>query len=291
MIVPEGFRKVQAPGGRIWILREGLPLPQDSDRWDAWLAGEEGGVLPAEGGRSPVRLVSLPGIGDAVIRRCLHGGLLAGMTRDLFPGLARFLRELEASERLRRRGVATPQVLGLYARRIFPACFRACLVSRLVPSGENLRQWVHRRERDDAERKSVLLRTARAVASLHEAGCIHRDLNLSNLLVSPSGIWILDLDGAAMKERLGIGDRGRNLMRLYRSCGKESGRSDPLTAGERISFLRSYAGRDRALFRDLSSWLGRRRAAGAVRRRLTRKRNLSAPSRSAASRPSRRTPS
>jgi len=275
MCVPERFRTREGPAGRRWILREGINLPSETESWDAWLTGKEGTVITDEGGRSPSRILNLPGVGDTVVRRYFHGGLLAGATRDLFPSLRRPRQELEVSEQLRRSGVATPEILAIYARRLFPGLYRACLLSRLVPESENLREWIRGSRRSPSERQGISAQVARAVFSLHAAGCLHRDLNLSNLLHSPSGIWLLDLDGARVKNSLKTGERGTNLLRLYRSACKESGTSEPLSPRERILFLRHYSGGDRRLFRDLAAWLRSRWAGEGIRRGLTRRRTVS----------------
>ena len=275
MGVPEGFRTREGPGGRLWIVREGIAFPSETEPWDAWLAGKEGTVITDEGGRSPSRLLNLPGVGGTVVRRYFHGGLLAGATRDHFPNLRRPRQELEASEQLRRGGVATPEILAIYARKLCPGLYRACLLNRLVPESENLREWIRRRKRSPSERQGISAQVARAVSSLHAAGCLHHDLNLSNLLLSPSGIWLLDLDGARMKKALKCRQRGANLLRLYRSACKESGTQEPLSPRERVLFLRHYSGGDRRLFRDLSAWLQTRWAGEGIRRGLTRRRTVS----------------
>lgn len=269
---PEGFRNVHGPGGRIWILRSGLPLSCEPGRWDGWLAGREGRILTREGGRAPSRVILLDGIGQAVVRRTLHGGLLAGVTRDLFAGAQRPLLEIEASERIRLSGVATPEILGVYLRRSFPGLYRSCILTRLVPQAENLRQWLGRGGRDPARWGPMLDQVARAISSLHDAGCFHRDLNLGNLLVAPTGIWILDLDGAVMKGVLAVPERGANLLRLYRSLCKESGMKEPLSPRQRAFFLRRYARRDRRLLGDMALYLRGRWAREGLRRAVSPRR-------------------
>jgi len=265
---------VHGPGGRFWVLRAGLPLACEPGRWDGRLAGREGRVLTREGGRSPSRVILLDGIGQAVVRRYLHGGLLATVTRDLFVGVQRPMRELEASERIRQGGVATPEILAVYLRRSFPGFYRSCILSRLVPQAENLRQWLGRAGRDPARWGPMLDQVARALSSLHDAGCLHRDLNLGNLLVAPTGIWILDLDGAVMKDVLAIPERGANLLRLYRSLCKESGMKEPLSPRQRALFLRHYARRDRRLLGGLSLYLRARWVREGLRRAVSRRRTF-----------------
>jgi serine/threonine protein kinase len=216
----------------------------------------------------------LEGIGEAVVRRYLHGGALARWTGDLFPGGRRPLREIEASEKIRRKGVATPEILAVYSRRFLPGLRRACVLTRLVPEAENLRQWLGGAGRQEAQWGPMLGRVARAVRFLHEAGCRHRDLNLGNLLVSPTGIWVLDLDGAVVKDEMEIRERGANLMRLYRSLCKETGRKRPLSPRQRLDFLRHYAHGNRRLFRELFLHLKVRWGRERLRRAFSRRRSI-----------------
>jgi tRNA A-37 threonylcarbamoyl transferase component Bud32 len=263
---PEGFRRVTGPGGRLWLLRDGVSFDLKPDRWDGWMAGREGTILISEGGRSPARRLNVPGIGDLVMRRYHHGGALRGITRDYFPGMGRALLELRASDRLRQCGVATPEILAVFSRRYAFGLRRGFLLSRFVPDGENLRQWVRRSGTKAGSWKPILSEVARTVASLHAAGCKHGDLNLSNLLLARRKIWILDLDGARLRIELGVAERGRNLLRLYRSLCKESRRGEPLSSKERLLFLRHYARGNPRLLRALVVWGNARWWGAAVRR-------------------------
>ena len=150
-------------------------------------------------------------------------------------------------------GISTPEILAVYSKRSLVGLRRSCLLSRLVPDGENLRQWVRRNNAGAGAWRLMMQRVAGGISDLHAAGCFHRDLNLSNLLVASGRIWILDLDGAKLEDPLGIAPRGRNLLRLYRSLIRESGRAEPLSPRDRVRFLRHYARGDRRLGRLLQS--------------------------------------
>ena len=257
--LPSGFSRVSGQGGRTWFFKSGFPRDIPVERWDSWLAGQGGQSLSAAGGRAPVLLVSVERIGEVVVRRYLHGGLLARWTRDLFCGPGRPLGELVASEHVRARGIASPEILALYLLGAGGSFHRGCVITRKIPQSRNLVEWLRLGGRDPRAWKPMLREVARVVASLHAAGCVHRDLNLSNLLESPSGIWILDLDRASLRPTVRLSDRGRNLLRLYRSLGKESSRREPLDEFQRLLFLRHYARGSRILFRALAVWTRRRR--------------------------------
>jgi tRNA A-37 threonylcarbamoyl transferase component Bud32 len=268
----EGFRITRGPAGRLWILREGAPFLPDPVPWDSWLSGREGAVLTTEGGRSVARVLSLGPNEEVVLRVYRHGGFLARFSRGLFFGVGRPLRELRVSESIRRAGLATPEIVALYSKRALPGLFRSCVLTRRIPESQNLRQWLREDGGNTARWDTMIDQVARALSGLHDAGCRHRDLNLGNLLTAPTGIWIIDLDGAQLKPRLNIAERGANLMRLFRSLCKESGRAEPLSSSMRVRFLRHYAKRDRRLLSELSRWLRQRWTMESVRRKFSRKR-------------------
>src|SRR5437867_1104174 len=116
-LMPAGFHKIRRSGGRVWILRDGFPETITAAHWDAWLEGRGGCVLTVGGGRRPPRVVPVEGVGEVVVRRYFHGGFFAPLTRDLFWDSSRPVRELAASEQVRRHGVATPEILAIYLDR------------------------------------------------------------------------------------------------------------------------------------------------------------------------------
>jgi len=258
----------------LWIFDRDTPFDAGPELWDSWLLGKGGTNLAVAGGRLPVRLVSLPTVGNAVIRRYFHGGLIAPVTRDLFWGCRRVMAELVASETLRERHVATPKVLAAYMRKRGPGLFRACILTRYIENGVNLRQWIGETGRNRMQWREMLLRVAKAIASLHEAGCGHRDLNLSNILVTPERLFILDLDGARLANPLSRARRGADLLRLYRSLRKETGCLEPLSARERLRFLSCYSRLSGAPGDQVRAWLQRRWRLGRARLVFSRSRTV-----------------
>jgi len=269
--LPCGFRAITGPEGVLWILREGLSLPTDVRIWDGWARGEGGRLLEGPGGRAPVYQVKPPGVGPSVIRAYRHGGILGRFFEDRFLGIGRFVAELNASEHLRSRGVATPEVMALYCRRSAGGFLRGWILTRYLSGGSNLRGWVDGGIPPGPPKKEVLRLAARAVGSLHDAGCLHRDLNLGNLLMTPGEIHLLDLDGARLRNFLTTRERGSNLLRLYRSLAKEAAESEPLGLRERVLFLRTYSRGDERLLRSLWGYFRGRWVLGRLRRALSRR--------------------
>lgn len=193
-------------------------------------------------GRAPTYAAPLPGgAGDVVVRHAWHGGLLRGVTRDLYLPPTRAPRELRASAWLRAAGVRTPEVVA-YAR--YPAPFglrRADVATRLVPGALDLAAVLRAGAPDpqaDALRPAWVEATAALLGALARAGARHPDLNLKNVLLAPTpggpagavAAWALDVDvvdvpratpaaGPAPADRVKAAHVG-NLARLRRSLAK-----------------------------------------------------------------------
>jgi tRNA A-37 threonylcarbamoyl transferase component Bud32 len=267
--LPTAFRLEHHPPRSWWILRAGFSVPADRRIWESWIRGEGGDEIVVRGGRAPARLISLEP-GQGVLRHTRHGGALRALRGDRFWGAGRFLAELHASEALRAAGVPTPELLGICLKTTAGPCLRGWVISRYIGGGANLRDWVHDRFGDPQERARVLRLCARGVSAMHAAGCSHRDLNLANLLLAGETVYILDLDGARIRTALSVRERCANLLRLYRSLAKETGRTEPLLRGDRLLFLKSYGEGNPELIREAWRFLSRRWDAAGFRRRLSR---------------------
>ncbi|PYQ13753.1 MAG: hypothetical protein DMH00_03500 [Acidobacteria bacterium] len=270
--LPPGFCVISGAGRAWWILRRNSPLQGDTGLWEEWIRGADGNLLDVPGGRGPVHLLNPKGAGPAVLRPYRHGGMLGPLLGNRFLGAQRFLSEIRVSEVIRLAGVATPEILALYIRGASRPIFRGWILTRHVPGSINLRQWVSGGLPGGDERGKVLRLTAQAVRSLHAVGCTHRDLNLSNLLLAPDRVFVLDLDGARLRSALTPRERCANLLRLYRSLAKETGVVEPLSLRDRRAFLKVYACGNSELFRDLWRDLRSRWALATLRRNLSRRR-------------------
>ncbi|MFH0963244.1 MAG: lipopolysaccharide kinase InaA family protein [Planctomycetota bacterium] len=95
----------------------------------------------------------------------------------------------------------------------------------------------------------------RAVASLHERGFSHRDLKVSNILLSredgePRAVYLIDLDGISRCRRLSTGRRMLDLARLAVSA--RSTRAVRTTDG--LRFLKAYLGLAAQSRPELERW-------------------------------------
>jgi 3-deoxy-D-manno-octulosonic acid kinase len=145
-------------------------------------------------------------LGDArvVVRHSRHGGLLAPITRDFFWAPTRAPHELDVAIRLRAAGIPTPEIVAYATYAVMPGIERADVVTREI-AGHELAS--------PQEAEGLL-------AALRDAGAVHPDLNMRNVLVDGGTAYVLDIDTVYF---LRAGDHRidqRNRARLMRSVKK-----------------------------------------------------------------------
>lgn len=213
-------------------------------------------------GRSRTALVSLPGRSERLhLRPVHHGGILRGLLRDRWLGLARPLAELRALAQLRARGVPVPVPVLVAARRVHG--FQRIALATLHEEGALDGLALFARPLAAGARRSAARAAGDAVRALHDAGASHADLHLGNLLFRARGggfdAWVLDLDRARLARPPAARERMRELMRLKRSLVKH-GLAELLGPRACASFLAAYTRGDRRLRRALLRHLPRERA-------------------------------
>jgi 3-deoxy-D-manno-octulosonic acid kinase len=198
-------------------------------------------VFTGRGAAFGVTLGSQP----AVVRHARHGGLLAPLLGDLFLGAPRFYREAALSRTLAGQGVRTPAVLAGVCYRAGP-CHRADVVTTAVEGVDLVELFYGGAPPEGATRAAVLGAIGALVRRLHDAGFVHPDLQLRNLLVRGAAgpapeAWLLDVDTCRAIRADGDADRSRNLDRLYRSWAKWNRlRGERLTDRDRALFSAAY---------------------------------------------------
>lgn len=154
-------------------------------------------------GRDVAYATTLAGV-PVVVRHSRHGGLLAPVTQDLFLAPTRAPHELAVAIRLRSAGVPTPEIVAYATYAVMPGIERADVVTREI-AGHEL----------------ALPREAEGLlAALRDAGAVHPDLNMRNVLVDGATAYVLDIDTVYF---LRAGDHRidqRNRARLMRSAQK-----------------------------------------------------------------------
>ncbi|MDB4883819.1 MAG: lipopolysaccharide kinase [Gemmatimonadetes bacterium] len=175
-------------------------------------------------GRGVAYAIALPVSGTrVVVRHNRHGGLFAPLTRDLFLPPTRAPRELATSLRLRTMGVPTPEMV-MYG--IAPAPFpfrRSDVVTREIERGQDLATFMSSDVPADA-RASAWEATRALIGVMNAAGVRHHDLNVKNVLLSPTPVglaaYLLDVDRVTFGAPDSADVREGNVARLLRSARK-----------------------------------------------------------------------
>jgi len=207
-------------------------------------------------GRTPHPSVPIEGGNRMVVRRYSHGGLLRGITKNLYLLGARSFRELALTEEIRSCGIPTVQSIGAIHHALFPPFYRAYLLSLEIPHALNLIEYFQHlaslpRQESLRLKREIVRKAGLLLREFHQAGFYHTDLQLKNLLVVEVRVLLIDFDRSCRKETLSAGDRVRNLLRLNRSVEKWKRSGLPLTRTDRWRFLTAYAGENEDIVKEL----------------------------------------
>jgi tRNA A-37 threonylcarbamoyl transferase component Bud32 len=222
-------------------------------------------------GRSGLQALRVGGMA-AIGKRARHGGA-ARFLGGLYLGRQRAVRPLVCALRLRESGVFTPSVLAAGWRRVLGPLHAHALITELIPGGVNL-QAAMGSGTGATERRVVLTAAGAAVRKMHDAGFLHADLNLANLVLERTSdglrAHIIDLDRGRFEETLTSAQRRATLERLLRSWEKWRPGGKPLGLRDALAFLRGYSVGDKIARHELFHELRRFRARLGPRRVLWR---------------------
>jgi tRNA A-37 threonylcarbamoyl transferase component Bud32 len=168
-------------------------------------------------GRGIALVVELAG--DACVVRHYHrGGAMADALGDRYFRYAtnRVLHETGVSEAVRARGISTPRVKcgAWYTDGLFR---RFDIATEFIPDAQDLSEVLFG---DVVPGDPVLRRTAELIRGMLEAGLIHEDLNVKNILLTNDGAYVLDLDRCRLAGRVSEHDAQRMRNRFFRSVNK-----------------------------------------------------------------------
>jgi hypothetical protein len=266
--LPPGYTWTRSPGGS-WVVRPECAEAVERGDADRLLAGRGRRDKRPGTGRGGLVVFTLAGE-SAVGKRALHGGVAGRLLGGIYLGPGRVLAQVEAAHRLDRAGVPTPEVLAVGWRRALFVFTVQAIVTRAIPGAENLYEAAQQGS-PWRRRRAILARSAELVRSMHEAGFLHADLNVTNLVLGsgPGGdqVHVVDLEKGTFVRSISPSDRVSNLARLLRSYEKWIRGRARLGPRDEIFFLERYCRSDRALLRDLLGRL-RRHRSGRLRVRV-----------------------
>jgi hypothetical protein len=157
-------------------------------------------------------------------RRCRRGGMVASLVSDVYVGITpRPFEELGVTLEAMRRGIPAAEPMGAMVEWLGPAIYRGFFLTRVL-RGMTLWEFV-KTDDDRTVRRHVLEQARASIATMHDKGLFHADLNLHNLIVTGAGesfaVMIIDLDKARIFDNpLSPAMRHSNLARLMRSARK-----------------------------------------------------------------------
>ena len=209
------------------------------------------------------------GTSSVVLRRYRHGGLLGWLTGALYVGPERALSELRVTARAEASGAPVPHVVCLALWPVAGPLWSA-LIGTLEEREARDLLVVLEASAEPETRCELAHEVGRALRKLHDAGLEHRDLQLRNILaVGPERrIVVVDLDKATLHAAGPVPSSGRadNLGRLFRSIVKSGLWGSRVGRRELAAFLGGYTKNQRALRRELRTWLPRERLKLALHR-------------------------
>jgi tRNA A-37 threonylcarbamoyl transferase component Bud32 len=183
-----------------------------------------------------------------VVRQFAHGGALGGLRGTVFFSARPMLRELRIALHLRARGVPTCRPVALRLERAFGPLLRAHYITEEVPDAPDLlefcRTWPVGRPCPPRRRQDLAGAVARTIAALHDAGVLHKDLNIKNILISaradPPIAFAIDFKKAHRQTEVDMDAGLDNLVRLDRSVVKWAASRQVVTLSDRLRVLREY---------------------------------------------------
>jgi 3-deoxy-D-manno-octulosonic acid kinase len=200
------------------ILFDVTMSPQVDGTWfdvDHWR--ERGALSTQSGGRGGVAVIRTPA-GECVLRHYRRGGMVAALMGDHYLWIGadrtRSFREFRLLQAMAQLQLPVPQVVAARYRRT-GLYYRADLITQRLLETHTLAECVAQ-NRLDAE---LAHEVGALVARFHRAGIWHADLNAHNVLVAPSGLYLVDFDRGRMRASA-PGWRMANLQRLRRSLFK-----------------------------------------------------------------------
>ena len=185
---------------------------------------------------------------------------------DPFTALVRptpAMRSWVRGQGFRERGLPTARTLAVFHRRRRGLCYEGYLLTEKIPDALEAHRYLDDLQRlpDDERRRALRARiddVARTVRALHQRRLSHRDLKAANVLVRrwgappppppdtavlhnllyvPEGhVWLIDLVGVELFQRLPRSRRAQNLARLNASFLNRPA----LTRTDRLRFLLTY---------------------------------------------------
>lgn len=204
-----GFRHFHGTSG------SGYAIEEHFEALRALLLTREGCVPVPGAGRGGLHRFHYPG-GDAFLRVYRRGGAVRHLVSESYLLDNRALAEFRVHHAVQAAGLPVPPLLGAIWHRKGPI-YRGAIATQALEGSDLLA--LCRSAAPPAP--EVFIACGQLIRRMHDFGLIHADLNASNLFITPTGPFLLDLDRARiLGQSLAPAIRRRNLERLRRSFQK-----------------------------------------------------------------------
>ena len=247
--LPSGYERGRAGDAEVVARASVLPSVLDAMRGRTlyeYAAANQ--CRPRLQGRAPVYVAALPGGGPTVaVRHARHGGLLARVTGDRFPGATRAPSELALSARLATLGIPTPTIVAYAVYPAGPLLARSDVATLHIDHSVDLAA-VLAGVSSMISRADAVMGAATLLVAMARTGVRHPDLNLKNILLALTSAgtaraYLLDIDRVRI-DRARAAAASANALRLMRSIRKwRDVHGAPITASETAALEAAALGR------------------------------------------------
>ncbi|MBS3762686.1 MAG: hypothetical protein KGZ25_05195 [Planctomycetes bacterium] len=183
-----------------------------------------------------------------IVRKYVHGGLLRHLWGSWFLRKRQMLREINIVRHLQQHDVPTPSPVALRLQKVLGPICKAHYISEEVTDSVDIlsacRAYMESTPPPPETRRSIASKIASLLYKMHEAGICHKDLNLKNILLSPTAkpvnAFIIDFKKAFWENEVSLQDKLKNLVRLDRSIVKWPASRQLITLSDRLRVMRDY---------------------------------------------------
>ncbi|KPZ68617.1 3-deoxy-D-manno-octulosonic acid kinase [Shewanella sp. P1-14-1] len=154
-----------------------------------------------------------------VLRHYWRGGLIEKLSRDayIYTGMqrTRAIAELALLEKLHAEGLPVPRPIAANVER-FGIWYRADLLIELIDGAKDLVAYLSTQTMTNEQWQQL----GQLIATFHNRGVYHADLNAKNILFAKGEFYLIDFDRGEIKTPASAWQQA-NLARLLRSFNKE----------------------------------------------------------------------
>jgi len=185
-----------------------------------------------------------------VAKRCMRGGLLRFINKDIFLGGNRPFNEMIANTKIMGKGIMTAEIIAAVKHKVLGPVYRAYIFSKELPECIDLISYFDGLKQISSEqrfktKKHLFQAIASAFVNMHSEGIYHSDLHIKNILIKQKDgakpqIYIIDFDKTNIKENLTPKQKVKNLLRFNRSIEKYRLKGGTITRADQLRILMEY---------------------------------------------------